>query len=105
MSVEGSARNKEEKKLLAMLRQQSQVRRVPAARLRVCQCVRLSIRLEQTGHWAVNLLKEVESVNASGSEAEARRGRRYAGTGKEDSEPAEGRKFTLGAAGSLAKHP
>ena len=92
MSVEGSARNKEEKKLLPMLRQQSQVRRVPAARLRVCQCVRLSIRLEQTGHWAVNLLKEVESVNASGSgsEAGARRGGRYVGR-RTTSRPAEGR--------------
>ena len=68
VSLDGSAKNKEEKKLLAELRQQFQVRRV----LAVCRSVRPSIRLEQTGHWAVNLLKEVESVNASGSEAGAR---------------------------------
>ena len=53
-----------------------------------------SIRLEQTEHRAVNLLKEVESVNASertgGRESE--QGGRYAG-----------RKLTLSAAGSLAK--
>ena len=70
MSLDGSARrNKEEGETAGWRRQQFQVRRVLAVRPCVL-FVRVSIRLEQTEHRAVNLLKEVESVNASEREGE-----------------------------------
>ena len=90
MSLDGSARkNKEEGETAGKVEEGGG----NSFRFVVCwQSVcpfRVSIRLEQTEHWAVNLLKEVESVNASEREGEAGGMR--------------GRKLTLSAAGSLAK--